>query len=75
MKVKKKLRELTEQEYINWINENCKGNFNCYMCTLYGVECAPYMETCWYYRQDLYSDKLLNREVEIENKKEEKDES
>lgn len=59
-----KLRELTENEYKNWLKENCKSK-KCKNCPFYKVECIT-LDTCWIKNKDLYSDKFLNQEIKIE---------
>lgn len=62
---KKKLRDLTPEEYKKWYDKNCGACggsccdclFNCTACL-----CGKY---CWVNHKDLYSDKFLDQEVEI----------
>lgn len=67
-----KLRDLTEEQYDKWLDVNCKGPYAgaCEGCPFIQVDCgcnnysADY--TVWYLNKDLYSDKFLDQEVEIE---------
>ena len=64
MKKKIKLRDLTEKQYETWCKENC-DNMNCKTCPFYKVQCSL-GEFCWVRNKDIYSDKFLDQEVEIE---------
>lgn len=70
MKIKKKLRDLTFEEYKNWKFENCIGK-DCARCAFGCVNCSWVDEdtcggdTCWINNKDSYSDKFLNREINI----------
>ena len=59
---KKKLRDLTEEEYIMWKEQNC---YNCTKCMFENVVCSI-NSFCWIAHKDLYSDKFLNQEIEVE---------
>ena len=71
MIVKKKLKDLTFEEYKNWKFENCIGK-DCARCAFGCVNCSWVDEdtcggdTCWVNNKDSYSDKFLNQETEIE---------
>lgn len=65
MKKKIKLRDLTEQQYKNWFNENCYGS-KCASCPFNKVICFLENKDSWIKNKDLYSDKFLNQEIEIE---------
>lgn len=60
---KKKLRDLTEEEYICWWKSNC--NSVCDDCLFNNVYCVPVNDRFWLNHKDLYSDKFLDQEVEI----------
>lgn len=70
MKIKKKLRDLTFEEYKNWKFENCIGK-DCARCAFGCVNCSWVDEdtcggdTCWINNKDSYSDKFLNQEINI----------
>ena len=61
---KKKLRDLTEEEYIGWWKSNC--NSVCDDCPFNNVYCGPVKDKSWIKHKDLYSDKFLNQEIRIE---------
>ena len=61
---KKKLRDLTEEEYKKWINKNC-NNTPCDSCNLNNVACNMGIRS-WIHHKDLYSDKFLDKEIEVE---------
>ena len=63
MKKKIKLKDLTEEQYGKWIGKNCKA---CADCPLDNVRCESYDRKCWIKHKDLFSDKFLNQEIEIE---------
>ena len=64
MKQKIKLRDLTEKQYETWRKENCMG-VNCNTCPFLRARCIL-GEFCWVKNKDIYSDKFLNQEIEIE---------
>ena len=61
---KVKLRDLTAEQYEKWIEDNCYTVEceDCIFCNVY-CRCA---NDCWVKNKDLYSDKFLDQEVEIE---------
>ena len=64
---KKKLRDLSEEEYKNWISNYCrKLKLNCNDCIFKNVNCGLGYVSCWFNNKDLYSDKFLDREIEVE---------
>lgn len=76
MEIKKKLKDLTFEEYKDWKEENCMGK-DCSRCAFGCVNCSWFPDeytcggdggdTCWINNKDSYSDKFLNQEIEIEN--------
>lgn len=46
-------------------NEN-KTISDCIVCVFHNVVCNPESSRCWIKRKDLYSDKFLDQEVEID---------
>ena len=68
MKIKKKLRDLTFEEYKDWKFKNCTPIKTCTKCEFGCVTCSwfPNEKTCWVNNKDSYSDKFLNQETEIE---------
>ena len=61
---KKKLRDLTEEEYKKWYENNC-GKGKCGKCPFVTANCHANSEYCWISHKDLYSDKFLDQEVEV----------
>lgn len=65
---KKKLRDLTNEEYEEWCYDNkcyrcyCSNNSK---CIFMNVPCDYRLENCWIYNKDLYSDKFLDQEIEV----------
>lgn len=69
MKKKIKLRDLTQEENVKWREKNCTfwGNgWGCNKCIFYNVMCIANKQKDWIYHKDLYSDKFLDQEIEIE---------
>jgi len=67
MIIKKKLKNITVEEYKEFgdTNEGCQCNC-CDGCPFQRVICDYNQIACWIYNKDLYSDKFLNQEIEIE---------
>lgn len=67
MIIKKKLRDLTFEEYKDWKLKNCTPIKTCTKCEFGCVTCSwfPNEKTCWVNNKDSYSDKFLNQEIEI----------
>ena len=63
---KKKLRDITLEEYKKWLNKNCKISKECCECPFYAVQCQWHKVACWVNHKDLYSDKFLDQEIEVE---------
>lgn len=64
MKIKKKLRDLTPEEYANWHLKNCYIN-NCAICPFKSVRC-DISKKSWVDNKELFSDKFLTQEIEVE---------
>ena len=63
---KKKLRDLTTEEWNKWKDGNCPYA-KCGECIFRYVSCInSYNEESWIHHKDLYSDKVLNQEIEVE---------
>lgn len=60
---KKKLRDLTPEEYNKWIKKNCNGE--CGECIFRTSACDEDKNYCWIHNKDLYSDKFLDQEIEV----------
>ncbi|MGN1337378.1 MAG: hypothetical protein ACI4WW_02770 [Candidatus Coprovivens sp.] len=64
---KKKLRDLTIEEYKKWEEKNChKRITDCTQCKFNNVVCSENCSNCWFYYKELYSDKFLDQEIEVE---------
>ena len=60
---KKKLRDITEEEFQKWLNKNCSLRKDCTECIFNNVNCSD--EGNWVDHKDLYSDEFLNQEIEV----------
>lgn len=65
---KVKLKDLTLDQYIKWQDKNCL-NIKCKDCNFHKVSCDERKDDCWIKNKDLYSEKFLNQEIEIEEEK------
>ena len=65
MKKKIKLRDLTEEQYENYREGHCDGLY-CDDCIFRNMYCVGSDKACWIHHKDLYSDKFLDQEIEIE---------
>ena len=65
MKKKIKLRDLTEEQYETWLAKNCDYT-KCINCPFSKVYCYSNSKNNWIKNKDIYSDKFLNQEIEIE---------
>lgn len=61
---KVKLRDLTAEQVKKWIDENCNRGDYCKDCPFRCIECY---DTFWLSCKDMFSDKFLDQEVEIED--------
>ena len=61
---KKKLRDLTPEEYKKWLEKNCKNKI-CDECIFSNVVCSN-AGCSWVNHKYLYSDAFLNKEIEVE---------
>lgn len=59
---KKKLRDITVEEYTTWKTKNCS---KCNNCIFKNVNCNENSVGYWINNKDLYSDKFLDQEVEV----------
>lgn len=65
-KIKKKLRDLTPEEWDNWQVKNC-DHIDCNKCVFTNVVCYRSLEkNSWINNKDIYSDKFLDQEIEVE---------
>lgn len=61
---KKKLRDWTMEDFKKWEDVNCKGV--CDDCPFTNVHCNDNAKRFWMNHKDLFSDKFLDQEVEVE---------
>lgn len=67
MEIKKKLRDLTENDYDLIEEQYCNvPQFYCDNCPLSKVPCRKYDDNCWIKNKKLYSDEFLNQEIVFE---------
>lgn len=59
----KKLRDWTMEEYKKWKNKN--SCYACEECIFHNVVCNT-TDCSWVHHKDLYSDKFLDQEIEVE---------
>lgn len=64
MKIKKKLRDISLEEFKVY----CNQQLSCEKCVFSKVYCDELSSYCWINNKDIYSDKFLNQEIEIEAK-------
>lgn len=68
-KKKKKLCDLTKKEYKEWCDANkcyrCYGSNNS-NCIFKNVSCNYRLGNCWINHKELYSDRFLDQEIEVE---------
>ena len=63
---KKKLRDLTPEVFDKWRDKNCNC-LDCDICVFANVSCyRSFEKESWVNHKDLYSDKFLSQETEVE---------
>lgn len=55
---------MTEEQFVKWQEKNC---VRCSNCPFAHVSCGDIEGLCWIDNKDLYSDKFLDQEIEIED--------
>ena len=60
-----KLKDLTIEQYRKY-EKGCSDRI-CTQCLFRAVECELNRTSCWFHHKDLYSDKFLEQEIEIES--------
>lgn len=65
---KVKLRDLTEKQFNKWVGNYCgfSPDYRCGGCPFNIVDCISLNDTCRLKNKDLFSDKFLDQEVEVE---------
>ena len=66
MKITKKLRDVTKEEYSKWRRSDCCSEAVCYKCPFYNVSCCEDSVDSWVNHKDLYNDKFLDQTIEVE---------
>ncbi len=69
VKKKVKLRDLTEEQFKKYCKSfTGNGNYgrDCDKCVFHNVSCTLFYDSYWIKHKDLYSDKFLDQEVEVE---------
>lgn len=61
--MKIKLRDMTFEQYEQWRVEKCAA---CENCIFKNVKCHRLYDNVWVKHKDLYSDKFLDQEIEID---------
>ena len=64
MLVEKKLRDLTEQEYHDWYENNC-SKISCRDCPFKEVHCGRLDVNVWIKTKELFNNKFLDRLVKV----------
>lgn len=65
MKIKKKLKDITFEEYIKWKLEVCDPHNKCNTCLFNPVNCSSIGKESWINNKNLFSNEFLNQELEI----------
>lgn len=67
MIIKKKIRDITAEEFEIWKNYNCKTyDLHCTGCPFRASECGFVgLRFPWYENKEMFSDKFLNQEINI----------
>lgn len=67
MIIKKKIRDITDEEFEIWKNYNCKTyDLHCTGCPFRASECGFVgLRFPWYENKEMFSDKFLDQEIDI----------
>lgn len=65
--VEKKLRDITKEEFKDWVGRNC-GKIICKACPFEPVNCGANDENNWVRNKDIFADSFLNRRMLVEQK-------
>lgn len=66
MIIKKKIRDITKEEYKEWYEKNCRTNILCENCPFNLLRCNPLYSSLWYVNKGIFSEEFLNQEIIIE---------
>ena len=61
-----KLKDLTEEQYKKWKLQNCCVGAICEECIFSFANCICENNKCWIKNKDLFTDKFLEQEIEVE---------
>lgn len=61
--IKKKLKDVTFEEFEKWKDNTCAYRQSCDDCLFVSVSCSTLPTRCWTKYKDLYSNKFLNKEI------------
>lgn len=65
MLVEKKLRDVTNEEFKEWVSRECKAGVDCKCCIFSGVDCYANGKCNWTVNKDKFSDKFLDQTIEV----------
>ena len=65
MKITKKLRDVTKNDFEEWSNSNCCGS-KCETCPFKCVNCSCHEDESWVNHKELFSDKFLDQTIKVE---------
>lgn len=69
-KKKVKIRDLTKEQFKKYCRDLSRApdyGHGCIKCPFNVVNCTYWYDECWINHKDLYSDKFLDQEIEIED--------
>lgn len=64
MLVEKKLRDVTKEEFKEWVSRNC-GKIECIDCPFISVNCGAYATKNWIDSKDIFKDDFLNKKIPV----------
>lgn len=65
--MKIKLRDITIDDLRRFKKDVCCDLKECKSCPLKNANCNTHSEYCWVYNKEMFSDKFLDQEIEIED--------
>lgn len=66
MKITKKLRDVTYEEFKEWTRRECKAGVDCKCCIFSGLDCYANGKCNWTVNKYKLSDKFLDQTIEVE---------
>ena len=64
MLVEKKLRDVTKEEFKEWVSRTC-GKIMCKDCPFITVNCGAYSTKNWIDSKDIFKDDFLNKKIPV----------